>query len=669
MIIAGGLAVVMVLAVMLLRHRSQPVPDPTIDLGRRRGVGDGLVTQSPLPSVDVLPPRPRPALGLTPWDGRSEGAPSDEAEGSDGGDEEAFDHSTILTEADKRAIDDDQESAVGMDEGMTLGADFVIPRGLEELPPEEFDAAPEEPVEDHAPLILMTKKKRSPGAPPPYLQAAHVPREVEENVSVVLRRQVPLAAGPARSWLGGLPRLPDSVEWPRTVAPDRADEGDRPLHFVAQISCEDLPPDLWGGLGPRVGWLLFFLNPLDPEGDDPRLVRVVHVEEWGAEREPPVDLPPVDEETGPGPDYRHCRTVRDIPTRWRRWPVDLVAVPNQLYDEGNRIFVTPPDFAAQLYAGAPVNPAPAEAEADAPLSWRGALYIIDSVLRELDEGIIGRPPSPAQREVLLRENYVASIIPELRAQEEAWMSVGPGAIVAKPEPLTLRERELQARMQSISEDRQRELEKVAAFIVQNPNGEAIIARCEHDRKAEADWRAGAIAGLEAVRDQIVAQPLDTPLLPEDWEALRMHLDGQRLAGWSIEWTSRNTEFPVSLVQRTVSLLDLAEAGRNAGVVELAADYQADPALAALVPEGIRSRLEPHWRALTDNRPHRMGGYHDGLQTDPEEGPQEMLLLLQLASDDAMHWMWGDGGAYFITISPRDLAQGRFDQAEIRLELP
>ena len=75
------------------------------------------------------------------------------------------------------------------------------------------------------------------------------------------------------------------------------------------------------------------------------------------------------------------------------------------------------------------------------------------------------------------------------------------------------------------------------------------------------------------------------------------------------------------------------------------------------------------RQLTDNRPHRMGGYHDGLQSDPEPGPQSELLLFQLASDEAMHWNWGDGGAYFVTISPRDLAAGRFDRAEIRLEQP
>ena len=211
--------------------------------------------------------------------------------------------------------------------------------------------------------------------------------------------------------------------------------------------------------------------------------------------------------------------------------------------------------------------------------------------------------------------------------------------------------------------------RVAAFIVQNPNADAIVARCEHDLAAEAEWRQASVAGLEAVRAQILENSLDTPLAPEDWAALQAHLEGERFTGWTIEWTSRNSEFPVSLVQKNVSLLDLADAGRRAAVIELAADYQADPSLRALVPDELARRLEPHWRSLTDGRPHRIGGFHDGIQSEPEPGPQEQLLMLQLASDDAMQWAWGDGGAYYAFLSPRDLAAGRFDKAEISLERP
>ncbi len=103
--------------------------------------------------------------------------------------------------------------------------------------------------------------------------------------------------------------------------------------------------------------------------------------------------------------------------------------------------------------------------------------------------------------------------------------------------------------------------------------------------------------------------------------------------------------------------------------EVAADYQGDARLRSLVPAALLAELEPHWRALTDNRPHRIGGFHDGIQSEPEDGPQAEVLLFQIASDEAMHWQWGDGGAYYITISPRDLAAGRYDRAEIRLEQP
>jgi hypothetical protein len=155
----------------------------------------------------------------------------------------------------------------------------------------------------------------------------------------------------------------------------------------------------------------------------------------------------------------------------------------------------------------------------------------------------------------------------------------------------------------------------------------------------------------------------------DWAALRSALKSDCHSRWTAEWTSRNSDFPVMIVEQQTSLLDLADAGLKAAVVELAADYQGDSKLAQLVPPAVCEALEPHWRALTDNRPHRIGGFHDGLQSEPEDGPQSEVLLFQIASDEAMHWMWGDAGAYFVFISPRNLAAGRFDQAEIRLEQP
>ncbi|NOS54570.1 DUF1963 domain-containing protein, partial [Acinetobacter baumannii] len=87
------------------------------------------------------------------------------------------------------------------------------------------------------------------------------PIGISESVSVVLRRQIPPRNEAPRSWIGGLPMLPDHVEWPRSVSAEHPQKGERPLHFVAQVACADFPAELWGGLGPREGWLLLFIDP------------------------------------------------------------------------------------------------------------------------------------------------------------------------------------------------------------------------------------------------------------------------------------------------------------------------------------------------------------------------------------------------------------------------
>lgn len=90
-------------------------------------------------------------------------------------------------------------------------------------------------------------------ARPPAPQPASSSSHEAETVTAVLRRQVPVRDEPARSWLGGLPMMPESVEWPRGVDDQYPERGAIPLHFLAQIACEDLPPELWGGRGPRSG--------------------------------------------------------------------------------------------------------------------------------------------------------------------------------------------------------------------------------------------------------------------------------------------------------------------------------------------------------------------------------------------------------------------------------
>ena len=52
--------------------------------------------------------------------------------------------------------------------------------------------------------------------------------------AVLLHRTWPPHAGPpTNSHFGGLPKLPEKYEWPRTSS-------GTPLHFLAQIDCADI---------------------------------------------------------------------------------------------------------------------------------------------------------------------------------------------------------------------------------------------------------------------------------------------------------------------------------------------------------------------------------------------------------------------------------------------
>ncbi len=91
----------------------------------------------------------------------------------------------------------------------------------------------------------------------------------------------------------------------------------------------------------------------------------------------------------------------------------------------------------------------------------------------------------------------------------------------------------------------------------------------------------------------------------------------------------------------------------------------DPKTRPCVSVSHLNELEAAARNLRSNRPHRMGGYHDGVQSDAIECPKHEPLLFQIASDEAMDWCWGDVGAYYFWIKPRHLAANYFTFASPR----
>ncbi|AWC22706.1 hypothetical protein CO731_02172 [Aminobacter sp. MSH1] len=133
--------------------------------------------------------------------------------------------------------------------------------------------------------------------------------QATEPVVVRLVPQIPLRdVDHPRSWLGGAPAMAEHIPWPVIDG--------RNANFLAQICCADLPADLWDGLGPRDGWLAFFIHPTD------YAVHVLHLSEMGPWRQGPEDLS-IDGWSISLP-YAKLR-LKPIDA-WPRWPVDLIAL-------------------------------------------------------------------------------------------------------------------------------------------------------------------------------------------------------------------------------------------------------------------------------------------------------------------------------------------------------
>lgn len=204
----------------------------------------------------------------------------------------------------------------------------------------------------------------------------------QKHVSVILRRQIPIRQNePPRSWFGGLPMMPKLVRWPR-------DKEGAPLHFLAQIACADLPAQLWNGHGPRKGWLLLFVETLKLEDEaDAGGVQVLHINRLGPERAPPKDTPTVRHAMSDYIDYGEANVRPGVPKLWRKWPVDLVAQPYELTGNEEDAYGPPHIPAEELYA-APVAERGiwddfGDLGLTRPLTWQGALYVVEGLARDL----------------------------------------------------------------------------------------------------------------------------------------------------------------------------------------------------------------------------------------------------------------------------------------------
>ena len=178
-----------------------------------------------------------------------------------------------------------------------------------EIPAEpEYEIAPEpaaaiEPVEVALEPVISVIEE----------EAHRIERADIEEVTLRLVPQIPPRdAISTNSWLGGRPHLPAGMEWPRI--------DDQPADFLAQISCPDLPQDLWGGLGPRDGALAFFIHRRKHE------LRVLHLRDTGMPVAPPFTLNDPEGWFGPHGGLALGDLASFAVRAFPEWPVDLVAV-------------------------------------------------------------------------------------------------------------------------------------------------------------------------------------------------------------------------------------------------------------------------------------------------------------------------------------------------------
>jgi hypothetical protein len=521
----------------------------------------------------------------------------------------------------------------------------------------EVPAASDAPTRRRA-LVAQSVPGETPAASAPSAG-------IEETVSVVLRRQIPPREETPRSWLGGLPMLPDEVEWPRGVNPEKPAEGEVPLHFIAQVCCADLPAELWGGLGPREGWMLLFVNGNTCEQDDRGVWRILHTAELGSERQPPEDIGVIHDGvyTG-GNDWTSNHTA------YPRWPVDCLVVPNQLRIEEGRSLAAPEDFETVLYPEMPVERSRHKLPALPPISRRALANGLRTLAAQLstdlqrhavDEQTAARFAEP--------ENFaLASTVPGM-AEEQA------------------RERRIARLREELGEDatdeaiaerlgsdgyllgKAEERAEIEALFAEAGDAAGVIARVERDHEDFLAWRGEAAEWIAEWCDELAAGPLDEPLGEQHQALADMLLAAPPHRRWVVRGEGGLFDLPrhTGLARVEFSLAkQVSEAWANASR-DIAVPYYLDPALRPLIPEDALPAFEAHWRSLYSNRPHRIGGYHDGLQSDAQPGPQTSLLLIQVATDDAMFFCWGDAGAVYAFIDPAALDRGELGQGELYLE--
>lgn len=405
-----------------------------------------------------------------------------------------------------------------------------------------------------------------------------------EPVVVRLVPQIPLRdVEHPRSWFGGAPAMAAHIPWPVIDG--------RNANFLAQLCCADLPADLWDGLGPREGWLAFFIHPTD------YAVRVLHLAELGPWRQGPDDL----DTDGWSLSMPYAKThLKPIKT-WPRWPVDVVALrpgdPDPRLDGHSQashdVYKQGFDLASPEHH---------------PFDRATTLEMLEIAEARLADWLAKDQITPLfqQHEQVLKSLAVAQTAPE--------------------PPKTL------------AEMRERAV-TLPQLIEARTKGRPMLEE--------------ALAKVRTVAGRIKAMPPLTQLSNDEIAAIMAELGSCEI-----------------IYPRT----DKAPQTAHSGVASLWAwDFEclrddrarhAYTTAPASLPAAMRAYFEPIWR---DEAAHEIAGmghvpfrYIQKFDLDTE------VTLLELPSSKLIGWMFGDVDTVVVTLKKKDLAAGRFDNADIQV---
>lgn len=522
------------------------------------------------------------------------------------------------------------------------------------------------------------------------------------HVSVILRRQVPIRYDETvRSWLGGLPMMPEQIGWPRDA------EG-APLHFLAQIACADLPSDLWNGHGPHAGWLLLFVETTKTIGvANSGRERVLHIKNLGPERPPP-------EVRATGrPERSAPRDVRGGLKLWRKWPVDLVAQHYDLTGTEADAYGSPCIPAEDLYgaavSGCGITRDFSEYGIKHPPTWRGALHFVEALLRDLDPeqfkenflrsfGLLDAPEldrfgfdEAFQQRVNENPDWVALGIGMRRAgcyitaqiettlkteRRNGWMANAYAALDrerARHEDLQNKyQKEIdiggdsldakrRARLgewiditrRSINETEEARAKLSTQFAAyEGPEGErAFTDEIRSLGEAHLVWGEMMARRLGGLVENIRTKDLDTPLSAEDWAGIARAAETDRSVYWRKYGSFGLERTEVSLSTRR----HMVEATRE----DFLNFYTRSHAARAMLKPEHLEKFESQLRHLEQGIPHRMGGQANMIPH--EAGALGEALLFQIATDVPMGWMPEYFDMPCVMTSEKNLRKHQFDQ--------